>query len=178
MAGVFITRTPTFFFLLSPSIESFVRRQLCKSPFYGYHEYPLEPSSLMSCCRTCTTLLEQHECSTAVDLSYECASVESIDFNTTFDGRKCDHTTRIPLCCKTPLERTFGELPCLCSAQIPNMLVSLTASRAVQAICAERSTSANNDDDGDGREKARTADGGTFARLCVRGRRKVCRAQL
>ena len=24
----------------------------CKSPFYGYHEYPLEPSSLMSCCRT------------------------------------------------------------------------------------------------------------------------------
>ena len=36
----------------------------------------------------------------------------------------------------------------------------------------------NNDGDGDGREKARTADGGTFARLCVRGRRKVCRAQL
>ena len=61
MAGVFITRTPTFFFLLSPSIESFVRRQLCKSPFYGYHEYPLAPSSLVSCCRTCTTctLLEQ-----------------------------------------------------------------------------------------------------------------------
>ena len=61
MAGVFIARTPTFFFLLSPSIESFVRWQLCKSPFYGYHEYPLAPSSLMSCCRTCTTrtLLEQ-----------------------------------------------------------------------------------------------------------------------
>ena len=36
----------------------------------------------------------------------------------------------------------------------------------------------NNDGDGDGREKARTADGGTFARLCVRGRRKVCRARL
>ena len=43
---------------------------------------------------------------------------------------------------------------------------------------AERSTSANSDGDGDDREKARTADGGTFARLCVRGRRKVCRAQL
>ena len=28
MAGVFIARTPTFFFLLLPSIESFVRRQL------------------------------------------------------------------------------------------------------------------------------------------------------
>ena len=58
------------------------------------------------------------------------------------------------------------------------MLVNLSVSRAVQAICAELSTSANNDGDGDGREKARTADGGTFARLCVRGRRKVCRAQL
>ena len=104
--------------------------------------------------------------------------VESMDFNTTFDVRKCDHTTRIPLSCKTPLERTLGELPCLCSAQNPNMLVNLSVSRAVQAICAELSTSANNDGDGDGREKARTADGGTFARLCVRGRRKVCRAQL
>ena len=101
-----------------------------------------------------------------------------MDFNTTFDGRKCDHTTRIPLCCKTPLERTLGELPCLCSAQSPNVLVTLSVSRAVQAICAERSASANNDGDGDAREKARTADGGTFARLCVRGRRKVCRAQL
>ena len=61
MAGVFIARTPTFFFLLSPSIESFVRRQLCKSPFYGNHEYPLAPSLLMSCCWICTmcTLLEQ-----------------------------------------------------------------------------------------------------------------------
>ena len=96
----------------------------------------------------------------------------------TFDGRKCDHTTRIPLCCKTPLERTLGELPCLCSAQNPNMLVSLSVSRGVQAICAEGSTSANSDGDGDDREKARTADGGTFARLCVRGMRKVCRAQL
>ena len=67
-----------------------------------------------------------------------------MDFNTTFDGRKCDHTTRIPLCCKTPLERTLGELPCLCSAQNPNMLVNLSVSRAVQAICAERSTSTNN----------------------------------
>ena len=104
--------------------------------------------------------------------------VESTDFTTTFDGRKCDHTTRIPLCCKTPLERTLGELPCLCSAQSLNMLVNRSVSRAVQAICAERSTSANNDGDGDGREKAGTADGGTFARLCVRGRRKVCRAQL
>ena len=74
-------------------------------------------------------------------------------------------------------ERSESVL-CLCSAQNPNMLVSLSVSRAVQAICAERSTSANNDGDGDGREKARTADGGTFARLCVRGRRKVCRAQL
>ena len=159
-AGVFIARTPTFFFLLSPSIESFVRRQLhCKSPFYGYHEYPLEPSSLMSCCRSCTTLLlDQHECSTAVDLRAVC-DVESMDFNTTFDGRKCDHTTKIPLCCKTPLERTLGELPCLCSAQNPNMLVSLSVSRGVQAICAERSTSANNDGDGDDREKASTADG-------------------
>ena len=43
---------------------------------------------------------------------------------------------------------------------------------------AERSTSANSDGDGDDREKATTADGGTFARLCVRRRRKVCRAQL
>ena len=101
-----------------------------------------------------------------------------MDFNTTFDGRKCDHTTRIPLSCKTPLERTLGELPCLCSAQNPNMLVNLSVSRADQAICAELSTGANNDGDGDGREKARTADGGTFARLCVRERRKVCRAQL
>ena len=154
MAGVFIARTPTFFFLLSPSIESFVRRQLCKSPFYGYHEYPLAPSSLSSCCRTCTTctLLERSISRTVCD-------DESMDFNTTFDGRKCDHTTRIPLCCKTPLERTLGELPCLCFAQSPNMLVNLSISRAVQAICAERSTSANNDGDGDGREKARTADG-------------------
>ena len=105
--------------------------------------------------------------------------VESMDrVNTTFDGRKCDHTTRIPLCCKTPLERTLGELPCLCSAQNPSMLVSLSVSRGVQAICAEGSTSANSDGDGDDREKARTADGGTFARLCVRGMRKVCRAQL
>ena len=70
------------------------------------------------------------------------------------------------------------ELPCLCSAQNPNMLVSLSVSRGVQAICAEGSTSANIDGDGDDREKARTADGGTFARLCVRGMRKVCRAQL
>ena len=179
MAGVFIARTPTFFFLLSPSIESFVRRQLCKSPFFGYHEYPLAPSSLVSCCRTCTTctLLEQQYSSRS--LSTMCDD-ESMDFNTvtTFDGRKCDHTTRIPLCCKTPLERTLGELPCLCSAQSPNMLVNLSVSRAVQAICAERSTRANNRGDGDGREKARTADRGTFARLCVRGRRKVCRAQL
>ena len=111
-------------------------------------------------------------------ISRTVCDVESMDFNTTFDGRKCDHTTRIPLSCKTPLERTLGELPCLCSAQNPNMLVNLSVSRAVQAICAELSTSANNDGDGDGREKARTADGGTFARLCVRGRRKVCRAQL
>ena len=179
MAGVFIARTPTFFFLLSPSIESFVRRQLCKSPFYGYHEYPLAPSSLVSCCRTCscttcTVLLELQYMS----ISRKVCDDESMDFNTTFDGRKCDHTTRIPLCCKTPLERTLGELPCLCSAQSPNMLVNLSVSRAVQTICAERSTSANNDGDGDGREKAGTADGGTFARLCVRGRRKVCRAQL
>ena len=57
------------------------------------------------------------------------------------------------------------------------MLVNLSVSRAVQAICAERSKSANKDGDGGGREKARTADGGTFARLCVRGRRKVYRAQ-
>ena len=150
-----------------------MRRQLCKSPFYGYHEYPLAPSWLSSCCRTCTTctLLEQSISRTVCD-------DESMDFNTTFDGRKCDHTTRIPLCCKTPLERTLGELPCLCFAQSPNMLVNLSISRAVQAICAERSTSANNDGDGDGREKARTADWGTFARLCVRGRRKVCRAHL
>ena len=108
-------------------------------------------------------------------ISRTVCDVESMDFNTTFDRRKCDHTTRIPLCCKTPLERTLGELPCLCSVKNPNMLVNLSVSRAVQAICAERSTSANNDGDGDGREKARTADGGTFARLCVRGRRKVCR---
>ena len=111
-------------------------------------------------------------------ISRTVCDVESMDFNTTFDGRKCDHTTRIPLSCKTPLERTLGELPCLCSAQNPNMLVNLSVSRAVQAICAELSTSANNNGDGDGREKARTADGGPFARLCVRGRRKVCRAQL
>ena len=39
------------------------------------------------------------------------------------------------------------------------MLVNLSVLRAVQAICAERSTSANNDGDRDGREKARTADG-------------------
>ena len=74
-------------------------------------------------------------------MQYSCRSrtvcdVESMDFNTTFDGRKCDHTTRIPLCCKTPLERTLGELPCLCSAQNPNMLVSLSVSRGVQAIAA------------------------------------------
>ena len=180
MAGVFFARTPTFFFLLSSSIESFVRRQLCKSPFYGYHEYPLAPSSLqMSCCRTCTTCtLLEHRAAVQQSISRTVCDVESMDFNTTFDGRKCDHTTRIPLCCKTPLERTLGELPCLCSAQNPNMLVNLSVSRAVQAICAERSTSASNDGDGDGQKKARTADGGTFARLCVRGRRKVCRAQL
>ena len=75
------------------------------------------------------------------------------------------------------LSRTLGQLPCLCSAQNPNMLVSTSLSvwGAVQAICAERSTSANNDGDGDGQEKARKADGGTFARY---GRRRVCRAQL
>ena len=177
MAGVFIVLTPTFFFLLSPSIESFVRWQLCKSPFYGYHEYPLEPSSdeLLS------NLRHVHAASTNAvqqSISRTVCDVESMDFNNTFDGRKCDHTTRIPLCCKTPLERTLGELPCLCSAQNPNMLVSLSVSRAVQVIYAERSTSANDDGDGDGREKARTADGSTFARLCVRERRKVFRAQL
>ena len=74
-------------------------------------------------------------------MQYSCRSrtvcdVEPMDFNTTFDGRKCDHTTRIPLCCKTPLERTLGELPCLCSAQNPNMLVSLSVSRGVQVIAA------------------------------------------
>ena len=58
------------------------------------------------------------------------------------------------------------------------MLVNLSVSRAVQAICAERSTSANNDGSGDGREKARTADGGTFARLCVRGRRRFAEHKL
>ena len=150
----------------------------CKSPFYGYHEYPLEPSSLMSCCRTCTTLQERSTNAVQQLICRTVCDVESMDFNTTFDGRKCDHTTRIPLCCKTPLERTLGELPCLCSAQNPNMLVSLSVSRGVQAICAEGSTSANSDGDGDDREKARTADGGTFARLCIRGMRKVCRAQL
>ena len=92
-------------------------------------------------------------------ISRTVCDVESMDFNATFDGRKSEHTTRIPLCCKTPLERTLGKLPCLCSAQNPNMLVNLSVSRAVQAICAERSTSVNNDGDGDGREKARTADG-------------------
>ena len=45
------------------------------------------------------------------------------------------------------------------------MLVNLSVSRAVQAICAELSTSANNDGDGDGREKARTADGGHFCEI-------------
>ena len=101
-----------------------------------------------------------------------------MDINTTFDGRKCDHTARILLCCKTPLERTLGELACLCSAPNPNMIVGLSVSRGVQAIRAGRSTSANNDGDGDGREKTRTADRGTFARLCVREMRKVCRAHL
>ena len=85
-------------------------------------------------------------------ISRTVCDVESMDFNTTFDGRKCDHTTRNPLCCKTSLERTRGELPCLCSAQNPNMLVSFSISCVVQAICAERSTSANNNGDGDGRE--------------------------
>ena len=132
----------------------------------------------MSCCRTCTTLQERSTNAVQQSICRTVCDVESMDFNTTFDGRKCDHTTRIPLCCKTPLERTLGELPCLCSAQNPNMLVSLSVSRGVQAICAEGSTSANSDGDGDDREKARTADGGTFARLCVRGMRKVCRAQL
>ena len=111
-------------------------------------------------------------------ISRTVCDVESMDFNTTFDGRKCDHTTRIPLCCKTPLEKRSGELPCLCSAQNPNMLVSLSVSRAVQAICAERSTSANNDGDGDGREKARTADGALLRDYASEGRRKVCRAKL
>ena len=132
----------------------------------------------MSCCRTCTTLQERSTNAVQQSICRTVCDVESMDFNTAFDGRKCDHTTRIPLCCKTPLERTLGELPCLCSAQNPNMLVSLSVSRGVQAICAEGSTSANSDGDGDDREKARTADGGTFARLCVRGMRKVCRAQL
>ena len=160
MAGVFIARTPTFFFLLSPSIERFLRRQRCKSPFYGYHEYPLEPSSLMSCCRTCccTTMLACWSSTNAVQQSIshrvQVCDVESMDFNTTFDGRKCDHTTRNPLCRNTPFERTLGELPCLWSAQNPNMLVSLSVLRAVQAICDERSTSANNDGDGDGRENS------------------------
>ena len=132
----------------------------------------------MSCCRTCTTLQERSTNAVQQSICRTVCDVESMDFNTTFDGRKCDHTTRIPLCCKTPLERTLGELPCLCSAQNPNMLVSLSVSRGVQAICAEGSTSANSDGDGDDWEKARTADGGIFARLCVRGMRKVCRAQL
>ena len=133
----------------------------------------------MSCCRTGTLQdLERSTNAVQQSISRTVCDVEWMDFNTTFDGRKCDHTTRIPLCCKTPLERTLGELPCLWSAQNPNMLVSLSVSRGVQAICAERSTSANSDGDRDDREKARTADVGTFARLCVRGMRKVCRAQL
>ena len=51
-----------------------------------------------------------------------------------------------------------AALSVLC-AKSEHACESLHQSRAVQAICAERSTSANNDGDGDGREKARTADG-------------------
>ena len=109
MAGVFIARTPTFFFLLSPSIESFV------APLkIAILWLPWVPSRAQLANELLSNLHHaaraQHECSTAVDLSYV-GDVESMDFNTTFDGRKCDHTTRIPLCCKTPLERTLGELP-------------------------------------------------------------------
>ena len=66
-------------------------------------------------------------------ISRTVCDVESMNFNTTFGGRKCDHTTGNPLCCKTHLERMLRELPCLCSAQDPNMRVSLSVLRAVQA---------------------------------------------
>ena len=118
----------------------------------------------MSCCRTCTTLQERSTNAVQQSICRTVCDVESMDFSYVWRS-KCDHTTRIPLCCKTPLERTLGELPCLCSAQNPNMLVSLSVSRGVQAICAEGSTSANSDGDGDDREKARTAWWGHFCEI-------------
>ena len=156
-------------------MKSFVRRQLCKSPFYGYREYPLEPGSHMSCCRA--TLLEQHECSTAVDLLYSVRCwIDGLQ-HYVWRSKVRPHDPDSALL-ETPLERMFVERPCLCSAQNPNMLVSISVLRAVQAVCAERSTSTNYDGDGDGQEKSRTADGVTFVRLCVRRRSKVWRAQL
>ena len=71
MAGVFIARTPTFFFLLSPSIESFV------APLQiAILWLPWVPSraqlanELLSNLHHAARSRAQHECSTAVDLSY------------------------------------------------------------------------------------------------------------
>ena len=59
--------------------------------------------------------------------------MQSTDLNNARDGWKWDCTTRNPLCCKTPFERTLRELHCLCSVQDPSLLVSLFVLHAVQA---------------------------------------------
>ena len=69
MAGVFIARTPTFFFLLSPWIESFV------APLQiAILWLPWVPSRAQLANELLSNLHHaaraQHECSTAVDLSY------------------------------------------------------------------------------------------------------------
>ena len=99
--------------------------QACKSPFSGYHEYLLQPSLPMLVELLSTVhhaALEQHECSTV-----DCVQCVMLNGKTLTLCLVVKSATTHPLCCKTLFEKTLGELPCLCSAQGPNMLGSLSA---------------------------------------------------
>ena len=133
----------------------------------------------MSCCRTCTTctLREQQYSSRSL---VHCAMLNrwtsilrlTVESATTRPGFRSaakllsrERSESCLVCALRKSEHACESLRFACSSgDLPWAIIE--------------STSANNDGDGDGREKARTGDGGTFARLCVRGRRKVCRAQL
>ena len=175
MAGVFIARTPTFFFLLSPSIESFVRRQLCKSPFYGYHEYPLAPSLLMSCCRICTTctLLEQKYSSRSL---VQCAMLNR--WTSTLRLTVESATTRPGFRSAAKLFSRERSESCLICA-----LRKIHACESLRFACSSGDLRWAIDEHKQRWRRRRSREGenswwGSFARLCVRGRRKICRAKL
>ena len=124
------------------------------------------------------SLLEQHECSTAVDLSYSVRCwIDGLQ-HYVWQSKVRPHDQDSALLQNSSRENARRAALSVLCAKSEHACGSLHFGCSSDVICAERLTSANNNGDGDGREKARTADGGTFARLCVRGRRKVCRAQL